>query len=230
MSHGFFGKSTIAGVAVLLALAASAPASHANLDEGPAGQVALTQWIVSPDPGDLGVLEGYPAGGFAGTAVTVPNTANPTPVKGQAAVPSYEGSVAWYRTTFTAPAAGVYSLSFQSVSYVAEVWIDGQPVGSHVGFDLPFELRPTVAAGAHTLVVRVNWRDPTGADPRRLSPHVVQLRGPRRPGERARGRGERAVGPHDPNNPHPGQPPRAERRRGAERERAQRRPRAHDHP
>jgi Glycosyl hydrolases family 2, TIM barrel domain/Glycosyl hydrolases family 2, sugar binding domain/Glycosyl hydrolases family 2 len=161
VSLGFFGKSTIAGVAVLLALAASAPASSdATLDEGPAGQVALTQWIVSPDPGDLGVLEGYPAGGFAGTAVTVPNTANPTPVKGQVAVPSFEGSVAWYRTTFTAPAAGMYALSFQSVSYVAEVWLDGQPVGSHVGFDLPFELRPTVTAGTHTLVVRVNWRDP----------------------------------------------------------------------
>ena len=128
--------------------------------EGPGGQEALTDWTMAPDPGDLGVLEGWPTGNFAGTAVAVPNTANPEPVKGRAAIPSYEGSVAWYRTTFTAPSAGTYAVSFQSVSYIAEAWLDGQPVGSHVGFDLPFELRSALAAGTHTLVVRVNWRDP----------------------------------------------------------------------
>jgi beta-galactosidase/beta-glucuronidase len=115
---------------------------------------------MSPDPGDLGVLLGWPTGNFAGTEVAVPNTVNALPVKGRAAIPSFEGSVAWYRTTFTAPATGTYALSFQSVSYVAEAWIDGQPVGSHIGFDLPFELRSSLAAGTHTLVVRVNWRDP----------------------------------------------------------------------
>ncbi len=160
MSNGVPGKRAIAGLAALLAFALGAPASSSGLDEGPGGQVALTNWTMSPDPGDLGVLEGWPAGGFGGTEVTVPNTVNPTPVKGLAAVPSYEGSVAWYRTTFTAPAAGTYAVSFQSVSYVAEVWLDGQPLGSHVGFDLPFELRSAVAAGTHTVVVRVNWRDP----------------------------------------------------------------------
>jgi hypothetical protein len=160
VSHGFSGKSTLAGVAVLLAFALSIPPSSAALSEGPGGQVTLSAWTMSPDPGDLGVLEGWPTGAFTGTAVTVPNTANPAPVKGQAAIPSYEGSVAWYRTTFTAPTAGTYAVSFQSVSYIAEVWLDGQPLGSHVGFDLPFELRSALAAGAHTLVVRVNWRDP----------------------------------------------------------------------
>ncbi len=160
MPHGILGKSTLAGVAVLLAIALSVPPSSAALGEGPGGQVALSDWVMSPDPGDLGVLLGWPTGNFAGTPVAVPNTVNPTPVKGQVAIPSYEGSVAWYRTTFTAPAAGMYALNFQSVSYVAEAWVDGQPVGSHVGFDLPFELRSALAAGVHTLVVRVNWRDP----------------------------------------------------------------------
>ncbi len=179
MSSGFTSKSAVAGVAALLALGSTAlglaaPASRgastatanggrnssASLGEGPGGQTALSDWTMSRDPGDLGVLEGWPAGGFAGTAVTVPDTVNPTPVKGLVAVPSYEGSVAWYRTTFTAPTAGTYAVSFQSVSCIAEAWLDGQPLGSHVGFDLPFELRSALAAGTHTLVVRVNWRDP----------------------------------------------------------------------
>lgn len=115
---------------------------------------------MTPDPGDLGVLEGWPAGAFPGALVAVPNTVNATPVKGLAAVPSFEGSVAWYRTTFTAPTAGVYAVDFQSASCIAEVWLDGQPLGAHVGFDLPFEERSALAAGTHTLVVRVNWRDP----------------------------------------------------------------------
>jgi beta-glucuronidase len=165
--NGVPGKRALAGVAALLAFALTAPTSSAgvgevptDLGEGPGGRVALTGWTMSPDPGDLGVLGGWPAGGFGGAAVALPNTVNPDPVKGRAAIPSYEGSVAWYRTTFTAPTAGTYAVSFQSVSYVAEVWLDGQPLGSHVGFDLPFELRSALAAGTHTLVVRVDWRDP----------------------------------------------------------------------
>jgi Glycosyl hydrolases family 2, TIM barrel domain/Glycosyl hydrolases family 2 len=137
-----------------------APAASTTVGEGPGGRTALTDWTVSPDPGDLGVLLGWPTGDFAGTEVTVPNTVNPAPVKGRVAVPSYEGSVAWYRTTFTAPVTGMYALSFASVSYVAEAWLDGQPLGSHIGFDLPFELRSELSAGTHTLVVRVDWRDP----------------------------------------------------------------------
>jgi hypothetical protein len=167
VSEGIPGKRAIAGLAAFLALTLTVPTSSAGLGEtagglgeGPGGRVALTDWIVSPDPGEVGVLDGWPTGDFAGTTVALPNTVNPTPVKGPVAVPSYEGSVAWYRTIFDAPTAGTYAVSFQSVSYTAEVWLDGQPLGSHVGFDLPFEERSALAAGTHTLVVRVDWRDP----------------------------------------------------------------------
>ncbi len=179
MSNGVPGKRAITGLAALLALALAAPTSSAGLDgqtgqtaptglgavpiglgEGPGGRVALTSWTLRRDPHDLGLLRGWPAGGFAGAPVSVPDVVNPVPVKGRVAIPSYEGSVAWYRTTFTAPTTGTYAVDFQSANYLAEVWIDGRPVGSHVGFYLPFELRDTLAAGPHTLVVRVDWRDP----------------------------------------------------------------------
>ena len=73
---------------------------------------------------------------------------------------NYEGSVAWYRTSFSAASAGVYALSFQSANYAASVWVDGRLLGSHRGSYLPFEVRPHVSAGTHVVVVRVDWRDP----------------------------------------------------------------------
>jgi hypothetical protein len=131
-----------------------------GLGEGLGGRVQLSDWTLRRDPHDLGLLQGWPAGGFGGAQVSVPDVVNPTPVKGAAAVPSYEGSIAWYRTTFTAPSAGVYALEFQSANYLVEAWVDDRPLGSHVGFYLPFEYRDALAAGTHTLVVRVDWRDP----------------------------------------------------------------------
>ena len=68
--------------------------------------------------------------------------------------------MAWYRTSFQAPQAGVYALSFQSANFQATVWVDGHQLGSHRGSYLPFEGRATLAAGAHTVVVRIDWRDP----------------------------------------------------------------------
>jgi beta-galactosidase/beta-glucuronidase len=82
------------------------------------------------------------------------------PYTGSAGAANYEGSVAWYRTSFEAPTAGTYALSFQSANYRASVWVDGRPLGSHHGSYLPFEARASVAAGRHTVVVRVDWRDP----------------------------------------------------------------------
>lgn len=131
-----------------------------GLGEGPGGRVALSDWTMALDPQNLGQLRGWGAGDFGGIPVSVPNVANPAPIKGRRAVAAYEGGVAWYRTTFTAPTAGTYALEFLSANYLAEVWVDGHPLGSHVGFYLPFEFRDALSAGEHTLVVRVDWRDP----------------------------------------------------------------------
>jgi hypothetical protein len=184
VSKGVPGKRAIVGLAALLALAIAAPTSSAGLDgphghagqtrrngpnarasqvelgEGPGGRVALSDWTLRRDPEDVGQLRGWPTGDFGGMPVSVPDVVNPAPIKGRRAVPGFEGSVAWYRTTLTATTAGTYALEFASANYLVEVWIDGRPLGSHVGFYLPFEFRDALAAGTHTLVVRVDWHDP----------------------------------------------------------------------
>ena len=84
----------------------------------------------------------------------------PKPYAGSGGAVNYAGSVAWYRTSFRAETAGVYALSFQSANYLAQVWVDGTELGSHSGSYLPFEFRRNVSAGVHTVVVRVDWRNP----------------------------------------------------------------------
>ncbi len=137
--------------------------SSSSIAQGPGGRTALTRWTLRRDPADRGLGLGWQRGGFAGASVSVPNVVSPTPYSGPAAQANYEGSVAWYRTTLRAPAAGTYALTFESANFTAQVWVDGHALGSHTGSYLPFELRTNLAAGMHTLVVRVDWRDP-GAD------------------------------------------------------------------
>jgi hypothetical protein len=161
----FAKKTALAGIVVCVALAANAvaaeaPPSQSIVTEGPGGRTALTRWTLRSDPADRGMARGWQRGGFGGAGVSVPNVIDPTRYTGAAGQANYEGSVAWYRTTFTAPAAGTYALSFQSANFAARVWVDGRALGSHEGSYLPFELRDRLAAGRHTVVVRVDWRDP----------------------------------------------------------------------
>jgi hypothetical protein len=134
--------------------------SHSSIAEGPGGRTALTRWTLRRDPTDKGLRRGWQRGGFAGASVSVPNVAQPYPYSGPAAQANYEGSIAWYETKLDAPTAGAYALTFESANFQANVWIDGHAIGSHRGSYLPFELRDRLSAGAHTLVVRVDWRDP----------------------------------------------------------------------
>jgi hypothetical protein len=129
--------------------------------EGPGGRGALRRWTLRRDPADRGLALGWQRGGFGGTRVSVPNVLEARAFKGAAGVRNYEGSVAWYRTSLQAPTAGLYALSFQSANYRSSVWLDGHALGSHRGAYLPFELRRRLTAGTHTLVVRIDWRDPT---------------------------------------------------------------------
>jgi hypothetical protein len=135
--------------------------SHTQIAEGPGGRTALTRWTLRADPSGRGVALGWQRGGFSGAAVSVPNVIDALPISGPGGVRGYEGSLAWYRTSFQAPHAGSYAFSFASASFQANVWVDGRALGSHRGANLPFELRARLAAGQHTLVVRVDWRDPT---------------------------------------------------------------------
>lgn len=79
----------------------------------------------------------------------------------QEVFPDYHG-VAWYWTTFRPlRAAGAderYLLTFGAVDYLAEVWVNGQPVGGHEGGETPFTLDVTAAVRAdagNLLAVRV---------------------------------------------------------------------------
>jgi len=139
---------------------ASAPPLQAVVFEGPGGRTPLTTWTLRKDATNQGLALGWQRGGFAGSTVSLPNVVSPTPYTGKAGGRNYEGSIAWYRTSFTAPHAGAYALSFQSANYLASVWIDGHALGSHQGSYLPFEMRTKLAAGTHTVVVRVDWEDP----------------------------------------------------------------------
>ena len=134
--------------------------SKSSIAEGPGGRTALTRWTLRKDPANRGLKLGWQRGGFGGATVSVPNVVDPTPYSGKTAQSNYEGSVAWYRTTFDAPTAGVYALTFESANFQANVFVDGHALGSHRGSYLPFELRDKLAAGTHTLVVRIDWRDP----------------------------------------------------------------------
>ncbi|HEV2975492.1 MAG TPA: glycoside hydrolase family 2 TIM barrel-domain containing protein [Solirubrobacteraceae bacterium] len=128
--------------------------------EGPGGRIVLSSWTLALDPSDRGLARGWQRGAFTGRTVSVPNDVDPTHYKGAAGQRNYEGSVAWYRTIVTAPAAGAYAFAFGSANYRATVYIDGRPIVSHHGSYLPFEARAQLAAGAHALVVRIDWRDP----------------------------------------------------------------------
>ncbi|HEY2180763.1 MAG TPA: glycoside hydrolase family 2 TIM barrel-domain containing protein [Solirubrobacteraceae bacterium] len=160
----------VAGVCVALGAAAaaaeappgSAPqlAGAAATTAGPGGRVVLSRWTLAADPSDRGLARDWQRGHFSGRPVTVPNDVDPIDVKGRAGQRNYEGSVAWYRTSVSAPAAGVYAFAFASANYRATVYIDGHQIASHHGSYLPFEGRARLSAGAHTLVVRIDWRDP----------------------------------------------------------------------
>ena len=139
---------------------AEAPPAQPLIFEGPGGRLALTRWTMRTDSHDRGGSLGWARGGFAGGTVGVPNVVNADQYTGTAGSRNYDGSVAWYRTSIQAAQAGTYALSFQSANFRATVWIDGRALATHSGSYLPFEVRASLTAGAHTVVVRTDWRDP----------------------------------------------------------------------
>ncbi|MFA5203820.1 MAG: sugar-binding domain-containing protein, partial [Lentisphaeria bacterium] len=117
--------------------------------------VLLGTWKLALDPANLGRRDGW----FA--AVGADAQAAPVPGIIQQVFPGCFG-VAWYWTTFTVrPVAAERErvlLTFGAVDYLAEVWVNGRPVGGHEGGETPFTLDITdavTAGGDHLLAVRV---------------------------------------------------------------------------
>jgi beta-galactosidase/beta-glucuronidase len=158
----------VAAAMAVLALVAGAPGLQGGAERalpassGPGGERTLDEpWVVRSDRAGRGERLGWPNGGFTGRTVRLPFSPNAAHVRGAAGERSFEGSVAWYRTTVTVASAGDYAIRFESVNHRASVWVDGRRVAHHTGTYLPFEARLSLAPGAHVVVVRADWRNPT---------------------------------------------------------------------
>jgi beta-glucuronidase len=129
--------------------------------DGPSGRYLLDgDWYARPDLQLNGVEQGFQGNkSLAGwRPITVPAAFN----AGDFSIPSYTGSVDWYRRDFRLPharGATGWLFRFESVNHRVEVWLNGTLLGRHVGAYLPFELRArSIHGGVNRLVVRVDSR------------------------------------------------------------------------
>ena len=119
---------------------------------------SVIDWRIATDPENIGRERRW--------FEAVPDDAQDAPVPGsiQQVFPEVHG-VAWYWATFRLPAApgpgNRCLIRFEMVDYLAEVWVNGRPVGGHEGGETPFELDATDAvdaaggSGENLIAVRV---------------------------------------------------------------------------
>lgn len=97
-------------------------------------------WRIATDPENVGQKEQW----WNEPCVEAKDTKVPWII--QEPFPYYHG-VAWYWRSFKAPvnpdADGRYLLRFWAVDYMADVWVNGIPVGGHEGAEFPFILDVT---------------------------------------------------------------------------------------
>lgn len=142
----------------------SARAALLERGGGPDGSrpVTLHRWRYRADPSDHGLRAGWARGGWRGRVVRLPYSPNAGAHSGDAGRRAYAGSVGWYARDVDAPVDGHYVLRFESAHYRTRVYVDGTLLRRHVGAYEPFDARPLLRAGHHTVAVRVDWRDPEG--------------------------------------------------------------------
>jgi len=99
-------------------------------------------WLISTDPNNQGREEKW----FAAPRPEARTVAVPITI--QEAFPNYHG-LAWYWRSFTVPInpepEGRTLLRFWAVDYKADVWVNGELVGSHEDGEEPFSLDVTAA-------------------------------------------------------------------------------------
>jgi beta-glucuronidase len=133
--------------------------SSAFAQTGPPEAIALEEgWEYAPDPADQGKGSDWSSGqsGDSWASVKVPHLFDSTPVEER-----FWGTVGWYRLRFQAPdRPGGWALRFEQVRRKADVWLNGQPLGTHRDPYVPFDLaaRGIKAGQENTLVVRVDNR------------------------------------------------------------------------
>jgi beta-glucuronidase len=137
------------------------PSTQVQYTEGQSGRFLMDgPWLFRFDNGN-GVGSGFATtSSIAGWQMTtVPYAWN----VGNNSVASFDGAVGWYRKDFRLPSAAAglsWIVRFESVNYVADVWINGHRLGQHEGSFLPFEyLLPAhylSRTGTNRLVLRVD--------------------------------------------------------------------------
>ena len=125
-----------------------------TFDEHFLRQVTLLDgaWRFLMDPEDRGEREGWYRALPAGDTVSVPTLWN-----NEIGLLQYEGA-AWYEKRFYTK-GGTLRFVFEAVQTAADVWLDGERLGSHYGGFTAFDfIVRDVAAGEHTLTVRADSR------------------------------------------------------------------------
>ncbi len=115
-------------------------------------------WVFCFDPNDTGLASGWQNGFDNGRPIAVPASWNDQFEDGR----DFLGP-AWYQVQFDLPWGWNENrmiLRFGSVNYLADVWLNGNSLGSHEGGHLPFEFDMTSFAkpSKNRLVVRVDGR------------------------------------------------------------------------
>jgi beta-galactosidase len=148
----------------LLALAVASSSSAAN-----PGATSLNQsWDFHRDDAkSAATVDQVPATGW--TRVNLPHTAR---LEAKVPVDSWQGT-AYYKKTFDAKVApGEQAiLRFEGAMNVADVWVNGQHLGQHLGGYLPFayDITPHLKpGGGNQLVVRINNEDNAVTGPKPL--------------------------------------------------------------
>jgi len=113
-------------------------------------------WDFCFDPQDAGVEDGWQNGFKDARPIAVPSSWNDQFEEGR----DYLGA-GWYQTGFDLPWGWDEKrlvLRFDSVNYLATVWLNGRALGTHEGGHLPFEFEVTTIARqtGNQLVVRVD--------------------------------------------------------------------------
>ena len=132
-------------------------------------------WSFQLDPQEIGEKDGWFHALPAPRSIAVPASWNEQFEDTR----DYLG-VAWYLRRITVPPAWRgqrIMLRFGSATYAAKVWIDGKPVGDHLGGHLPFEFDISALvswSAPTTIAVQVeNKLSPTRVPPSATNPELT---------------------------------------------------------
>ncbi|MFN2302802.1 MAG: sugar-binding domain-containing protein, partial [Anaerolineales bacterium] len=113
-------------------------------------------WDFKMDPNGQGESQGWPTGFTSGRPIAVPASWNDQFEESR----DFLGP-AWYQRRFTLPWGWDdkrIHLRFNSVNYLAQVWLNGKMLGIHEGGHLPFtfDITDAISTKENILIVRVD--------------------------------------------------------------------------